>query len=144
MSFHFTFCLLFLELGFQLIFFACYSFAGSDGRNVPNRKRWYQDLNFKTEIVNEDGESHYKPTKLYNVNSLIICAMAATLEVYFWTQSKRMSEKNLETYRHLIDNARRHIFHLKALCTNILSIRLSSRRCSIDRTVGYRPAAILR
>jgi hypothetical protein len=120
------------------------SFVGSDGSNIPNRKRWYQDLNFKTKTVNEDGESHYKPTKVYNVNSLIICAMAATLEVYFWTQSKRMSEKNLVTYQYLIDNARRHIFHLKALCTNILSIRLSSRRRSIDRTVSYRPAVVLR
>ena len=116
-----------------------YFFAGSDGRNAPNTKQWYQALNFKTSTVDEDGQSRYKTSKVYNVNGLIICAMAATLEVFLWTQSKRMSEKNLITYQHLIDNARRHLFHLKACCSNILSIRRS-----IDLRVRERPAAVLR
>ena len=60
-----------------------YFFAGSDGRNAPNTKQWYQALNFKTSTVDEDGQTRYKNSKVYNVNGLIICAMAATLEVFF-------------------------------------------------------------
>ena len=116
--------------------------TGSDGRNAPNTKQWYRALNFKTSTVDEDGETLYKPSKVYNVNSAIICAMAASLEVFFWTETRRMSERNLVTYRHLIDNARRHIFHLKALCSNILSIKLATKR--IDLTVSERPATDLR
>ena len=137
--FCFTICLFVMKLWLRLRLL-CHSFAGSDGRNVPNTKQWYQALNFKTSTVDEDGQTHYNASKLYNVNSLIICAMAATLEVYFWTQSKRMSENNLVTYQHLIDNARRHVFHLKACCANILSIRGRS----IDLQVSERPATELR
>ena len=115
-------------------------FAGSDGTNVPNKKRWYRALNFMSSTVDTNGEIHYKYSKVYNVNSVIICAMAATLEAYFWTQSKMMSENNLVTYQHLIDNARRPSFHLKALCTNILSME----KTSIDLSVTERSAAVLR
>jgi hypothetical protein len=109
---------------------------GSEGI-VPNTLKWYKALNFK--VCGDDNETGRKtPAKVYNVNKCIIYAMAAVLEVYFWTKRSAMSEMNLTTYGHLIDNAHRHVFHLKILCTNILRLDLKKR--TIDWSVSERNA----
>jgi hypothetical protein len=109
---------------------------GSEGI-VPNTLSWYRKLNFK--VCKDDGGSARKtPAKVYNVNKCIIYAMAAALEVYFWTKRPAMSEMNLTTYGNLIDNAHRHVFHLKILCTNIL--RLDLKKKAIDLAVSERNA----
>ena len=109
---------------------------GSEGI-VPNTLKWYKALNFK--VCDNDNETGRKtPAKVYNVNKCIIYAMAAVLEVYFWTKRSAMSEMNLTTYGHLIDNAHRHVFHLKILCTNILRLDLKKR--TIDWSVSERNA----
>jgi hypothetical protein len=116
---------------------------GSTGINLPNTKAWYASLNFKKRTVTVHEDVMHTSTREYNVSNVVISALAATLEVYFWTQCKKMSDINLITYRYLIDNARRHTFHLKALCTNILNIKLSPAK-TIDRTVGMRISVDLR
>jgi hypothetical protein len=109
---------------------------GSEGV-VPNTLNWYRKLNFKV-YNNDSGTARKTPAKVYNVNKCIVYAMAAVLEVYFWTKRSAMSEMNLTTYGHLIDNAHRHVFHLKILCTNILRLDLKKR--TIDLSVSERNA----
>ena len=108
--------------------------VGSDGSIVPATLAWYRVLNFK--VSNSNGTQ--TRAKVYNVNKCIIFAIAATLEVCFWTKRSAMSEANLVTYAHLIDNARRHVFHLKVLCTNILRLEVGKR--TLDTTVASRNA----
>ena len=57
---------------------------GSEGV-VPNTLNWYRKLNFKV-YNNDSGTARKTPEKVYNVNKCIVYAMAAVLEVYFWTK----------------------------------------------------------
>jgi len=109
---------------------------GSDGTIVPNTKKWYQDLNF----VVKDTEGRRIPGIVYNVNKVIVYALASALEVYFWTKRDAMSECNLDTFAHLIDNSRRHSFHLKIVCANILSLDIKKGRRGLDLNVSQRDA----
>lgn len=114
---------------------------GCDGTVVPNTKRWYQRLNFK---IDQPTRSTSATATVYNVNKVIIFAMASALEVYFWTKRPSMSDCNLATYRILIDNSRRHAFHLKVLCTNILRLEVSKRKIdwNVQRRVAVDPKAV--
>jgi hypothetical protein len=82
------------------------------GYVLPNKMDWWKKLNF------EARDS-------YNVNAVVVHALASCLELSFWLLAngkKGLSEINLAALAVLIDNTRYHLWNLKEVCANLLSI----------------------
>jgi len=60
----------------------------------------------------------------FNVNAVVVHSLASCLELCYWLLLSRngLSENNIKSLGMLIDNTRFHMWKLKEMCANLLSI----------------------
>jgi len=85
-------------------------FSGSDGFIIPNTTKWWNELYIA-------GDS-------FNVNAVVVHSLVSCLELCYWLLLSRngLSEDNIKSLGMLIDNTRCHLWKLKEMCSNLLSI----------------------